>query len=60
VTGGHTAEMMQLIKGLNPSKYTPRSYFLADMDSLSEEKAIQYEEKLGEVIRENKGKEKKF
>ncbi|EIE86577.1 hypothetical protein RO3G_11288 [Rhizopus delemar RA 99-880] len=39
--------MMQLIKGLNPTKYTPRSYILADMDNLSEEKAIQYEKKLG-------------
>lgn len=58
MTGGHTAEMMQLIKGLNPTKYTPRSYILADMDNLSEEKAIQYEKKLGKVIREKKDKEK--
>lgn len=50
--------MMQLIKGLNPTKYTPRSYILADMDNLSEEKAIQYEKKLGKVIREKKDKEK--
>ncbi|KAI9361806.1 UDP-N-acetylglucosamine transferase subunit alg14 [Pilaira anomala] len=45
-SGGHTAEMLQLIKSLDPERYTPRSYIVANTDKLSEEKAIEYEQSL--------------
>ena len=48
--GGHTAEMLQLIKSLDPERYTPRSYIVANTDKLSEEKAIEYEQSLIKVI----------
>ncbi|KAI9249206.1 UDP-N-acetylglucosamine transferase subunit alg14 [Phascolomyces articulosus] len=38
-SGGHTAEMMTLIKALNPDLYTPRYYLVAESDTLSESKA---------------------
>lgn len=44
--GGHTAEMMQLMTSLDPTKYTPRSYIMAYSDRLSEYKAIEYEHRV--------------
>ncbi|KAI9475931.1 MAG: oligosaccharide biosynthesis protein Alg14-like protein [Benjaminiella poitrasii] len=38
--------MLQLIKSLDPMKYTPRSYIMANTDILSKEKAIKYETSL--------------
>ncbi|GAA5799718.1 hypothetical protein HPULCUR_005135 [Helicostylum pulchrum] len=51
-SGGHTAEMLQLVKSLDPTRYTPRSYILANTDTLSREKAIVYEQGLNKVIQE--------
>jgi hypothetical protein len=48
--GGHTAEMLQLVKSLDGIKYTPRSYIVANTDILSEEKATMYEQALDKVI----------
>ncbi|CAO3673901.1 unnamed protein product [Rhizopus microsporus] len=45
-SGGHTTEMMQLVKGLDLTRYTPRCYVIADNDRLSEEKAIEYEQEM--------------
>ncbi|KAI8373618.1 oligosaccharide biosynthesis protein Alg14-like protein [Choanephora cucurbitarum] len=42
-SGGHTAEMLQLVKSLNPIQYTPRTYVMAHSDLLSEEKARECE-----------------
>lgn len=47
--GGHTAEMLQLVKSLDPTKYNPRSYIVADTDILSKEKATVYEQDLNQV-----------
>lgn len=46
VIGGHTTEMMQLVKGLDLTRYTPRCYVIADNDRLSEEKAREYEQEM--------------
>ncbi|CEI99154.1 hypothetical protein RMCBS344292_13246 [Rhizopus microsporus] len=45
-SGGHTTEMMQLVKGLDLTRYTPRCYVIADNDRLSEEKAREYEQEM--------------
>ncbi|KAK4510187.1 uncharacterized protein ATC70_006359 [Mucor velutinosus] len=47
-SGGHTAEMLQLMKSLNSSHYYPRTYIVANTDILSEEKAIAYEQSTGQ------------
>ncbi|KAI8647930.1 oligosaccharide biosynthesis protein Alg14 like-domain-containing protein [Parasitella parasitica] len=47
-SGGHTAEMLQLIKSLEPKQYYPRTYVVANTDTLSKEKAIEYEQSTGQ------------
>eukprot|EP01025_Chloroclados_australasicus_P038899 TRINITY_DN4015_c0_g1_i1.p1 TRINITY_DN4015_c0_g1~~TRINITY_DN4015_c0_g1_i1.p1 ORF type:complete len:278 (-),score=1.52 TRINITY_DN4015_c0_g1_i1:122-955(-) len=42
-SGGHTAEMLNLISKMNLQKYDPRIYVVADTDSHSEQKAIKLE-----------------
>lgn len=42
--GGHTAEMMQLVKALDPKRYAPRIYIMANSDLLSKQKAIESEQ----------------
>lgn len=43
-SGGHTAEMMTIIKQLNKRNYSPRHYILASTDSTSETKVLSIEE----------------
>jgi len=45
-SGGHTAELLGLIGTLDPLVYSPRTYYLANTDKLSEQKAKVLEEKL--------------
>lgn len=52
--GGHTAEMMQLVKSLDPIKFTPRIYISASTDSLSKDKATAFEQSLNKVVQEIK------
>ncbi|KAF1806109.1 glycosyltransferase family 1 protein [Mucor lusitanicus] len=47
-SGGHTGEMLQLMKSLNSSHYYPRTYIVTNTDSLSKEKAIAYEQSTGQ------------
>ncbi|CEG83686.1 Putative CMGC/SRPK protein kinase [Rhizopus microsporus] len=49
-SGGHTTEMMQLVKGLDLTRYTPRCYVIADNDRLSEEKAREYEQEMKKIF----------
>ncbi|OAD66075.1 glycosyltransferase family 1 protein [Phycomyces blakesleeanus NRRL 1555(-)] len=42
-SGGHTGEMVQLIKGLNPIRYNPRIYVVSEEDQLSCTKAKEHE-----------------
>ncbi|KAI9016412.1 oligosaccharide biosynthesis protein Alg14-like protein [Phycomyces nitens] len=42
-SGGHTGEMIQLIKGLNPVHYNPRIYIVSKDDQLSCTKAKEHE-----------------
>lgn len=43
-SGGHTAEMMTIVKQLNKRNYSPRYYILASTDSTSESKVLNVEE----------------
>lgn len=48
--------MMQLVKSLDPTKFTPRIYISASTDTLSKDKAIAFEQSLNEVGQEIKKK----
>lgn len=43
-SGGHTAEMLAILKHLTKEKYSPRYYVLSDTDTTSESKVLQIEE----------------
>jgi len=45
-SGGHTAELLGLVKSLDPLLYSPRTYYLAVTDKFSEQKAKVLEENL--------------
>lgn len=45
--GGHTAEMMRLLSGVDFKRYSRRVYFVSSGDQLSESKALELEGKLG-------------
>ncbi|KAG0346202.1 UDP-N-acetylglucosamine transferase subunit [Podila humilis] len=47
-SGGHTAEMLQLVSGLDPQKYTPRHYVVGWDDEASVEKVHRLESSRGE------------
>jgi len=42
-SGGHTAEMLKLIKNLEKNRYGPRTYFIAETDKFSLDKLKDYE-----------------
>lgn len=42
-SGGHTSEMMQLLKALPPHRYNARTYILTTSDRFSMDKALEYE-----------------
>ena len=46
-SGGHTAEMLALLKGLDPSVYTPRDYVIADTDHTSATRVEAFERSRG-------------
>ncbi|KAK5965324.1 Asparagine Linked Glycosylation (ALG) Nematode [Trichostrongylus colubriformis] len=41
-SGGHTMEMLELLKNLGP-QYTPRCYVVADTDNMSQDKVLEFE-----------------
>lgn len=43
-SGGHTAEMMLIVRQLNKKNYSPRHYIVASSDTTSESKVLTYEE----------------
>lgn len=43
-SGGHTAEMLTIVKQLNRRNYSPRHYILASTDSTSESRVLNIEE----------------
>lgn len=45
-SGGHTSEMLYLVKALNPSRYSPRLYIMASSDTWSEQKVHECEDDL--------------
>ncbi|XP_077287649.1 ALG14, UDP-N-acetylglucosaminyltransferase subunit [Arctopsyche grandis] len=45
-SGGHTAEMMRILKKMSPEKYSPRMYILASDDTTSEIKVLNFEKEL--------------
>ncbi len=54
IPGGHTAEMMALLKGMDASAYTPRCYVVAETDRMSGQKAVSFEESLAGAKEEQK------
>ncbi|KAI3382510.1 hypothetical protein SNEBB_010946 [Seison nebaliae] len=42
-SGGHTTEMLKIMKGFNKDKYSPRHYVVADSDINSQEKCLEFE-----------------
>ncbi|ORX51860.1 Alg14-domain-containing protein [Piromyces finnis] len=42
-SGGHTTEMVRLVKNLPKTRYSPRNYVVADNDDMSKEKMSQIE-----------------
>lgn len=47
-SGGHTAEMINIIKDLNKKKYLPRQYIIAHTDKISELKVLEVENEIKE------------
>lgn len=54
-SGGHTAEMLQLLQALPPQRYTPRTYITAGGDKFSITKAIEAEERIQAQMEREKG-----
>ncbi|OCK81748.1 glycosyltransferase family 1 protein [Lepidopterella palustris CBS 459.81] len=46
-SGGHTAEMLALLRTLDPQKYTHRTYVVSSGDSFSAERAMEFEKLVG-------------
>jgi beta-1,4-N-acetylglucosaminyltransferase len=49
-SGGHTSEMMQLLKALPPHRYNARTYILTTSDRFSMDKALEYEKSIASSI----------
>ncbi len=41
--GGHTSEMLQMLKGLDAERYEPRTYIVSEGDQFSAAKATELE-----------------
>lgn len=48
-SGGHTKEMMIILKELDPRKYDPRTYIVADSDTTSQSKVVEIESEYKKV-----------
>jgi beta-1,4-N-acetylglucosaminyltransferase len=46
-SGGHTAEMLKLLSGVSLTRYSPRTYIVAENDKLSKAKAEAFESSAG-------------
>ena len=42
-SGGHTVEMLKMVDALDPKKYNPRIYVVADTDEISHKKLLEVE-----------------
>ncbi|XP_045112639.1 UDP-N-acetylglucosamine transferase subunit ALG14 homolog [Portunus trituberculatus] len=42
-SGGHTVEMLKMVAALDPVKYSPRMYVVADTDEISHKKLLEVE-----------------
>ena len=49
-SGGHTCEMLKLASALDKEKYTPRTFVVADSDSFSQQKAVEFDPNAQVVI----------
>lgn len=55
-SGGHTTEMLIILRSLDPSRYKFRTWVVSSGDSFSTEKAIEFERELGSRVNvENMG-----
>jgi len=55
-SGGHTAEMLAMLRGLDPCAYNHRSYVVSSGDAFSADKAIEFEAGLVESVRGREGR----
>lgn len=53
-SGGHTAEMLTMLKGLDCSRYTHRSYIISSGDAFSAGKAKEFEDDMAKRARKDK------
>ncbi|KAL8989650.1 MAG: hypothetical protein Q9177_001505 [Variospora cf. flavescens] len=53
-SGGHTAEMLSILQGLDPTLYTHRSYVISSGDEFSALKAIEFESTLDSALSQHK------
>jgi len=49
-SGGHTTEMLLILRNLNPSRYKFRTWVVSSGDSFSAKKAIEFERELGSGV----------
>lgn len=54
--GGHTAEILALLRGFDLSVYTPRCYIVADTDKMSSKKAMAFETEAATLFNESSNK----
>uniref|UniRef100_A0AC34RI54 UDP-N-acetylglucosamine transferase subunit ALG14 n=1 Tax=Panagrolaimus sp. JU765 TaxID=591449 RepID=A0AC34RI54_9BILA len=52
-SGGHTTEMISLVKQLNPNLFMPRQYIVAETDSLSANKVVEMEKQFQPKVNHN-------
>jgi len=50
-SGGHTAEMLAMLKDLDPTLYTRRIWVVGEDDWLSKKRAVEFEQRLEEKMR---------
>lgn len=56
-SGGHTAEMFAMLKGLDCSRYTHRSYVVSSGDAFSAGKAKEFEDDMAQGVNKDTGKD---
>ncbi|KAG0712396.1 UDP-N-acetylglucosamine transferase subunit ALG14 [Chionoecetes opilio] len=49
-SGGHTVEMLKMVAALDPQKYSPRIYVVADTDEISHKKLLEVEKHFKQLV----------
>ena len=48
--GGHTSEMLQLLRGIDKNKFSPRVYAITLTDTISHQRCIKAEDRRADII----------